>query len=119
MYKAVKKIRAIWPYMEALKLHTGAPTVNFEDNTIFFSVVEAKRVTPRVKHIYIPVCFLQEKFYNGLFFPKYENYSNIPSDICTKRCPGPNISWGNKCITGFRLYPYSDDLVQPKISPLL
>ena len=48
--------------MEALSLHTGAPTVHWEYNTSFISVVEAKVVTPRVKHIDIPVCFLQENF---------------------------------------------------------
>ena len=37
--------------MESLKLHTGAPTEHWEDNRSFISVVEAKIVTPRVKHI--------------------------------------------------------------------
>ena len=45
--------------MEALALHTGAPTVHWEDNTCCISVVEAKIVTTRVKHIFIHVCFLQ------------------------------------------------------------
>ena len=58
--------------MEALALHTGAPTIHWEDNTSFISVYEAKIVTPIVKHIDIPVCFLQDKFDNGLFLPKYE-----------------------------------------------
>ena len=43
--------------MEALALYKGVPTVQWEDNTGCISVVEAKRVTPRVKHIGIPVCF--------------------------------------------------------------
>ena len=70
--------------MKALALHTGAPTVHWEDNTSFISVVEAKRVTPRVKHIDITVCFLQEQFDNGLFLPKCENSSIMPADMCTK-----------------------------------
>ena len=45
--------------MEALALYTGAPTVHWENNTSCISVVEAKRVTPRVEHIDIPVYFLQ------------------------------------------------------------
>ena len=45
--------------MEALAFHTGVPTLYWEDNTSCISVVEAKIVNPRVKHIYIPVCFLQ------------------------------------------------------------
>ena len=56
--------------MEYLELQTGAPTVNWEYNTSFISVVEAKIVTPIFKHIDVPVCFLQEQFYNGLFIKK-------------------------------------------------
>ena len=41
--------------MEALALHTGAPTVHWEYNTSYISVVESKRVTTRVKHIDITV----------------------------------------------------------------
>ena len=54
--------------MEALALHTGAPTVHWEDKTSCISVVEAKRVTPRVKQIGIPVFFLQDHFIMVSFF---------------------------------------------------
>ena len=47
--------------MEALALYIGAPTVHWEDNTSCISIFEAKRVPPRVRHIDIPVCFLQEQ----------------------------------------------------------
>ena len=43
--------------MESLALHTGVPTVHWEYNTSCIWDVEDKLVTPRVKHIYIPVCF--------------------------------------------------------------
>ena len=58
MYKYVKKTKSIQRYMETLALHNGAPTVHWKDNRHFISFVEAKRVTPRVKNIDIPVCFL-------------------------------------------------------------
>ena len=58
MYKAVKKTKVINRYMESFALHTVAPTVHWEDNKGCISVVEAKMVTPRVKHSDIPVCFL-------------------------------------------------------------
>ena len=45
MYKAFNKTNFILRYMEALSLHTGAPTLHWEDNTSFNSVVEAKIVT--------------------------------------------------------------------------
>ena len=59
-YKAVKKTKVIRRYMEALALYIGATTVHWEYNTSCISVVEAKIVTRRVKHIDIPVCFLQQ-----------------------------------------------------------
>ena len=51
--------------MEALALHTVEPIVHWEDNKSCISVVEDKIVTPRVKHIDINDCFLQEQFDNG------------------------------------------------------
>ena len=94
--------------MKALALHTGVPTVHLEDNTSCISAVEAKRVTPRIKHIVIPVYFLKEMFENGLFIPKYEKSSVILEDMCTKPCSSPIISCNTKWINGFRLYPTID-----------
>ena len=105
MYKAVKKTKVIRRYMEALAPHTGAHTVHWEDNTSCISVVEAKIVTPRVKNTDINVYFLQEKFDNGLFLPKYEKPSVMPTDICTKPCSGPIIIRSTKWMTGFIFYP--------------
>ena len=41
--------------MESLALHTGSPTVYLEQDISCIYVVEDKIVTPRVKHIEIPV----------------------------------------------------------------
>ena len=94
--------------MEALAPHTGAPTLHWEDNTSFISVLEAKIVTPIVTHIDIPVCFLQEKFDNGVFLQKYEKSSVMPADMCTKPCSGSIISCSTKWMTRFRFYPTSE-----------
>ena len=96
MYKDVKKTKAIRRYMEALELHTCAPILHWEDNTGFISFVEAKIVTPGVKHIDITVCFLHEKLGNGIFVPKYEKSNFMPADMCTKPCSGPIISLSTK-----------------------
>ena len=94
--------------MEDLAIHTGTSTEHWEDNTSFISIVEATIVTPGVKHIDIPIYFLQEKFDNGLFLPKYDNSSVILEDMCTKSCSGPMISRSTKCMTGFGFYPTSE-----------
>ena len=94
--------------MEALALHNGASKVYWEYSTSCIYVVETKRVTPRVKYIDITVYFIKEQFDNGILVPKYEKYSVMPSDMCTKPYPGPIISRSTKCMTGFRFYPTSD-----------
>ena len=94
--------------MEALSLHTGATTLHWEENTSCIYFVESKIVTPRVKHIDIPVYFLQELFDRGLFVPKYENSSVMMKYMCTKPCAGPIISHSNKLMNVFRFYPTSD-----------
>ena len=108
MYKDVNKTKVIRRYMEALALYTSAPTVHWENNKSCISVVEAKRVTPRVKHIDIPVCFLQEQFDYGRFLPKYEKSSVMPAYMCTKPCSGSMISRSTKSMTGFRFHPTSE-----------
>ena len=82
--------------MESLALHIVAPTLKFEYNTSCISAVEDKTVTPRVKHIDIPVCFLQFIFDNGIFITKYEKSSVILEYICTKSCSVTITSWGTK-----------------------
>ena len=89
--KSVNKTKVIWRYLEALALHTGAPTVHLEYNRSYISVVDDGIVTPRIEHIYIPVCFLQENFDNGIFVPKYEKSSVIMADIYTKPYSSPII----------------------------
>ena len=94
--------------MEALALHTGTPTVHWEEKISCIYVVEGKIFTPRVEHIGIPAHFLQEQFDHGLFVPKYHKSSVILADMCTKPFSGPIISRITKCINRFILYPTSD-----------
>ena len=51
-------------------LHTRSPTVHWEDNKVCISVVEAKIVTLRVKHIGITVCSLKERYEKWSFYPQ-------------------------------------------------
>ena len=108
MYKAINKTKAIQRYVEAVSLHTGARALYWEENKSCMSIFVAKIVTPRVKHIEIHVCLIQEQFDNDIFVLKYENSSVMPEDMCTKPCSGPIISWSIKWMTGFRLYPPID-----------
>ena len=96
MYNDVNTDKIIRRYMDALALHTGAPTVHWEGNISCISVSESTIVTSIVKHIEIPVCFLQEQFDNGILIIEYEKSSVMPEDMCTKPRSGPIISRSNK-----------------------
>ena len=109
MYKAVKKTKAIWRYMEALELHTGAHTVHWEETTSCISVVEAKIFTLRVKHIDITVFSLQEQCDNSICVTKYDKSSVITENMCIKTRSGPIISRSTKWMTGYRVYINSDN----------
>ena len=52
--------------------------------------------------------FPSRKIDIGLFVAKYEKYSAVPVDMCTKTFLVTIISGSTKRITGFRFYPYSD-----------
>ena len=95
---------ATWkPYHSTLVHHQY---IGKTTQVVFFC--EAKIVTPRVKHIYIHVCFLQEQFYNGLFVTKYEKSSVMQEDMCNKPCPCKIISQSTKWMNRFILYPTND-----------
>ena len=103
----VNKTKEIWKFMEALSLHTGAPTIYWKDNPSFITVVEYKRVTLRVKPLTLLSIFIIF-FNNGIFVPKYKKSSVIQADIWTKICSGRTISMSNKWMNGFIFYPTSD-----------
>ena len=75
---------------------------------VVFLLLKLKIGIPTVKHIDIPVYFLQNNFDNGLFIPKYYKSSVMLADMSTKPCSGTIISGSNKWMTGFRLYPISN-----------
>ena len=66
MYKYVSNNKVVWSYMDFLVIDNGELTLYWENNTSYISVFAAKRVTPRVKNIDIPVCFLQKQYGNGV-----------------------------------------------------
>ena len=85
MYKAVNKTKVIQIYMEDLALHTGAPTVNLEDNTSCISVAEEEIVTTRVKHIDIPCVFYKRNLKMVSFFQNMKGIVSFRQICATDR----------------------------------
>ena len=70
--------------MEYLGIPTGPLTVKWEENTSCISIVEAKWISPRVKHTETSIYFLKGKYNKDIFTPKYEKATIIPEDMCTR-----------------------------------
>ena len=83
MYKAVNKNKAIRRYMEVLALHTGTPV---KTTQVLSMLLNIKELLLELKRIDSPVCFLKEKFENGIFVPKYEKSSVMIAYMCIKPC---------------------------------
>ena len=62
MSKSVNNTNAIRWYMESLALHIGGDAVHWTNKKSYIYVVEDKIVAPRIKHIDIPVFFLNNNF---------------------------------------------------------
>ena len=84
MYKPINKFKVIRRYMESWSVHTGAITWNWEDNTSCIYIVESKRVTPRVKHINIPVYFYKK------FLTMVSLFQNMRSLVQYRQICAPN-----------------------------
>ena len=69
-------------YMESISLRTEVPTVYWEDNKMYISVVEAKIVTIIFQDINITVCFLYYQYGSGVFIHKYDKSAIIPDYMC-------------------------------------
>ena len=93
-------------------LHTivSEPTITYGDNAAALSVIESKRMTPRVRHFDIPIAYLHEHRSRDTFIPQKVCTQLQLADLGTK--PHPPIvlrrlrDWG----FGVRYYPSSDTL---------
>ena len=55
---------------------TSKPTKTYEDNEAVVHSVLSHRITPRLRHVHIHVCYLHHEYGNGLFEAK-----SVPSRI--------------------------------------
>ena len=83
---------------------TGA-TPGYEDNQPTIDVIKAGKVTSRVKHIAVPVAYLNEKYDQYVAEPQYINTKIQPADMGTKPVSGPLLHDHFWNIRGATFYP--------------
>ena len=67
VFKALHRIVTFRQLFLQLGFPISDPTPMFEDNKGTHDLIEARRKTPRVKHMDTPLCYLYEKHKNGEF----------------------------------------------------
>ena len=75
---------------------------------VVFMLLKLKYLLLELDTLTLMSVFLQEKLENVLFIPKYDKYSVMPADMCTKLCSYSIISGRTKWMTGFIFYPTID-----------
>ena len=109
-YAGVKIIDYLRPLLAALgaPVHIATPTgatPGYEDNQPTIDVIKAGKVTSRVKHIAVPVAYLNEKYDQYVAEPQCINTKIQPADMGTKPVSGPLLHDHFWNIRGATFYP--------------
>ena len=84
------------------------PTPTYEDNNVTIAQILKDRLTPRIKHLDIPISILHEDHKRGVFVAAYCPTDLNISDVNTKPYVGVTLQKKILWITGFRFYPPTD-----------
>ena len=105
IFKGVRRVITLRGFMTSLGFPVNTPTSIFEDNKGTHDLIEAKRMTPRLKHIDIPICYLHEKFKSGEFVV-YEYSTHLTlADGLNKTLSGQTLKHHSNIYTGRRFLP--------------
>ena len=91
--------------MRHLGFPEQTPTTIFEDNQGTFDIVQAGRLTPRVKHLDIPLKYLHDQHKDGIFEVHKCSTHLMLANFLNKALPGPSIRIFTAINVGRRFYP--------------
>eukprot|EP00978_Attheya_sp_CCMP212_P023506 scaffold72236_cov39-Attheya_sp.AAC.1 len=64
-------------------------TRHHEDNQPAIDIIAANKVSSRVRHIHIPMCYMHHHYDRGVFTPVFCRGTLMCADVCTKPVAGP------------------------------
>jgi len=105
LFTGLRKVLTFRNFLRHLGFPEQAPTTIFEDNQGTSDIVNAGRLTPRVKHIDIPLCFIHDHHKQGSFEVKRCHTTLMLADGLNKALAGPVIKRHSDQYTGKRFYP--------------
>jgi len=105
LFTGLKKVLTFRNFLTHLGFPEQEPTTIFEDNQGTSDIVHAGRLTPRVKHIDIPLCYIHDHHKQGSFTVKRCHTTLMLADGLNKALAGPVIKRHSNHYTGKRFYP--------------
>lgn len=107
-FLGVRRIITFCNFLTHLGFPNPCPTPMFEDNKGTFDLIEAGRLTPRSKHIDVPLCYVYEKYKSGEFIVSECSMHLMLADGLNKALPGPTLKHHSNIYTGRRFLPPKD-----------
>ena len=107
LLQAVKTTNVMRRLLQQLGYPQIGPTDIAEDNQPLITEVTHSRITPGIRHLDVPIAFLQEQFQRHSFKPIYTNTTDQPADINTKPHGGGSLRKIILSLIGFQHFPPS------------
>ena len=105
IFKGTKKTKIFRRFLESVGRPLTHPTPTYEDNDATISQILKERLTPRIKHLGIPMTVLHEDHQRGVYVAAYCPTDLNISDVNTKPHGGVTLQKKIMWTTGFRYYP--------------
>ena len=104
----VRRIITARLFLTHLGFPNPCPTPLFEDNKGTFDLIQAGRLTPRSKHINVPLCYGHQKYKSGEFIVSQCSTHLMLADGLNKALPAPTLKHHSNIYTGRRFLPPKD-----------
>ena len=105
LFTGLRKVITFRNFLRHLGRPEIKPTVIFEDNKGTSDIVRAGRLTPRVKHIDVPLCYIHQQNQLQSFDVAECPTHLMLADGLNKALAGPTIKRHSRWYTGHRYYP--------------
>ena len=87
-FEGVKRTIKFRKFLEHLGQVQSSPTPTYIDNEPVINLIKANRITSRLRHIDIPLCFMHNECRKETFGPHYCKSQALLSDFLTKSLTG-------------------------------
>ena len=108
LFTMAKRTEIFRRWMTSMGRPIKDPTPIYEDNKATIAQVMKDRLTPNIKHVDVPICYLHELFLNGIFHVHYVDTAKNCADIISKPHGGILLIQKLLWMVGARFYPPID-----------